>query len=169
MATPSPLRLPDYRRFWCARFAGVMATSGMVVVLGYQLYDLARGAYHMSVAHASLQLGLLGLAQFGPFLLLTPAAGIVADRFDRRAVAAASLAIDAAIAVVLAFATYAHALTLPLLFAMGASHGMARVFMGPAMSSIAPNIVPPDILPHAIAFNSLAMQAGSILGPAARC
>lgn len=143
-----------------------MATSGMVVVLGYQLYDVARAAYGMTVAQAAFQLGLMGLAQFAPFLLLTPVAGMVADRIDRRRVAAASLAIDLAIAVVLALATVAHALTLPLLFGMGAAHGMARVFMGPAMSSIAPNIVPLAILPKAIALNSMAMQAGSIVGPA---
>ena len=70
------------------------------------------------------------------------------------------------IAVALALATAANALSLPLLFGMGAAHGVARVFMMPAMSSIAPNIVPPAILPRAIAFNSMAMQAGSIFGPA---
>jgi MFS family permease len=162
----SPLQIADYRRFWVARFTGVMATSGMVVVLGYQLYDVARAAYGMSVAQAAFQLGLMGLAQFLPFLLLTPVAGIVADRIDRRRIAAASMAIDLLIALALALATTAHALNLPLLFGMGAAHGMARVFMGPAMSSIAPNIVPPAILPKAIAANSMAMQAGSIAGPA---
>ncbi len=167
MAAPhSPLHIADYRRFWFARFAGVMATSGMVVVLGYQLYDVARAAYGMTVAQAAFQLGLMGLAQFAPFLLLTPVAGMVADRFDRRLVAGAAMAIDLLIAVVLAFATTAHTLTLPLLFEIGAVHGMARVFMGPAMSSIAPNIVPLAILPNAIALNSMAMQAGSIVGPA---
>lgn len=161
----SPLQIADYRRFWLARFSGVIATSGMVVVLGYQLYDVARGTYRMSVAQAAFQLGLMGLAQFLPFLLLTPVAGIAADRFDRRRVAALSWTIDLLIAVALALATTAHVLTLPLLFAMGAAHGMARVFMGPAMSSIAPNIVPPAILPKAIALNSMAMQAGNIVGP----
>ncbi len=162
----SPLQIADYRRFWLARCAGVMATTGMVVVLGYQLYDMARAVYGMNVAQASFQLGLMGLAQFLPFLLLTPVAGIVADRFDRRRIAAASLSIDLVIALVLALATTAHVLSLPLLFGMGAAHGMARVFMGPAMSSIAPNIVPFTILPKAIALNSIAMQAGAIAGPA---
>src|ERR1700712_766696 len=96
----SPLQIADYRRFWLARFAGVMATSGMVVVLGYQLYDLARAAYGMTVAQAAFQLGLMGLAQFLPFLLLTPVAGNVADRFDRRLISAASLAVDLIIAIV---------------------------------------------------------------------
>ncbi len=162
----SPLRIADYRRFWLARFAGVMATSGMVVVLGYQLYDVARAAYGMSMAQAAFQLGLMGLAQFLPFLLLTPVAGIVADRFDRRQIGAVSMVVDLLIALALALATTAHALTLPLLFGLGAAHGTARVFMGPAMSSIAPNILPPALLPKAIALNSMAMQAGSIAGPA---
>ncbi len=162
----SPLHIDDYRRFWLTRFCTVMATSGMVVVLGYQLYDVSRADYGMSIAQASFELGLMGLAQFSPFLLLTPVAGIVADRIDRRLISACSLAADLVIAVILALTTAAHALSLPLLFAMGAAHGVARVFMMPAMSSIAPNIVPPAILPKAIAYNSMAMQAGSIFGPA---
>ena len=83
----SPLAIPDYRRFWLARFLSVGATTGMVVVLGYQLYDVARSQYGMSISGAAFQLGLLGLAQFLPVLLLTPVAGLVADRFDRRTVA----------------------------------------------------------------------------------
>ena len=144
-----------------------MATTGMVVIIGYQLYDVARQSYGMSIAAASFQLGLLGFAQFAPMFLLTPVAGLVADRFDRRHVGACALAIDLAVALTLALATQAHALTLPLLFALGAAHGMARVFVGPAVSAIAPKLVPTAILPKAIAINSMAMQAGTILGPAA--
>ncbi|HWU03501.1 MAG TPA: MFS transporter, partial [Novosphingobium sp.] len=56
----TPLHIPDYRRFWAARFASVLATSGMVVIIGYQLYDVARNAYDMSIAQASFLLGVLG-------------------------------------------------------------------------------------------------------------
>ena len=82
----SPLAIPDYRRFWLARFLSVFATTGMVVVLGYQLYDVARSQYGMTIGAAAFQLGLLGLAQFLPVLLLTPVAGLLADRLDRRLV-----------------------------------------------------------------------------------
>ena len=81
-APSNPLAYRDFRMFWIARFCAVVATMGMVVIIGYQLYDTARSDYGMSVREAALQLGLLGLAQFVPLALLTPVAGWVADRFD---------------------------------------------------------------------------------------
>ncbi|MFM6831732.1 MAG: MFS transporter [Novosphingobium sp.] len=162
----SPLAIPDYGRFWIARFFSVVATSGMVVILGYQLYDLARSDYGMSITQAAFQLGLLGLAQFLPLFLLTPVAGVVADRFDRRSVAGLSLCIDLCVALTLAVVTQLGQLTLPLLFGLAALHGTARVFIGPALSSIAPNIVPAELMPKAVAINSMAWQTGSVGGPA---
>jgi MFS family permease len=164
---PSPLSFPDYRYFWLARFTAVMATMAMVVVIGYQLYDTARTDYGMSIREASFQLGLLGLVQFVPLAILTPVAGWVADRFERRKVAIFANMIDLVIAVLLGWFTWNDGLTLPLLFALAALHGVARVFVGPAMSAIAPNIVPPAVLPRAIAMSSIAWQSASVVGPAA--
>lgn len=164
---PSPLSFPDYRYYWLARFTAVMATIAMVVVIGYQLYDTARTDYGMSIKEASFQLGLLGLFQFVPLAVLTPVAGWVADRFERRSVAIFSNLIDLTIAAALAWFTWTDGLTLPLLFGLGALHGVARVFSGPAMSAIAPNIVPPAVLPRAIAMSSIAWQSASVIGPAA--
>ena len=160
-----PLALRDYRFFWIARFFAVVATTGMVVVLGYQFYDLARTEYGLSIREASFQLGLLGLAQFLPLAILTPVAGWVADRFDRRHIAILANGIDASIALSLAILSANDALTLPILFLMAAMHGVARVFLAPAMSSIVPNIVPASILPRAIAFNSMAWQSATVIGP----
>ena len=162
----SPLAIPDFRRFWLARFIAVFATLSMVVLIGYQAYDIARADYGYSKSEGAFLLGLLGLAQFVPLLLLTPVAGWAADRFDRRRVAAAANLADCAIAAALAYATFADALTLPLLFALAAAHGAARVFLGPSMSAIAPNIVPQTLLPRAIAMSSIAWQGASVLGPA---
>ncbi|WP_379921407.1 MFS transporter [Erythrobacter sp. R86502] len=162
----SPLQIGDYRRFWLARFMAVFATMSMVVLLGYQLYEVAREDYGMGVAEASFQLGLLGLVQFIPLFLLTPVAGLAADRFDRRHVAAFANGIDACVAAVLALATWQDALTIPILFTLAAMHGAARIFVGPAMSAIAPNIVPPPLLPRAIALSSIAWQVASVAGPA---
>ena len=137
----------------------------MVVVIGYQFYDVARSDYGMSIREASFQLGLLGLAQFIPLAVLTPVAGWVADRFDRRRVAIFANSIDGVVALTLGIMTAQDALTLPLLYMMAALHGVARVFVGPSMSSIVANIVPARILPRAIAFNSMAWQTGTVIGP----
>lgn len=163
----SPLQIPDYRRFWLARFCATSATIGMVVVIGWQVYDLARSEYGMSQARAYFQLGILGFLQFMPLLLLTPVAGWAADRFDRRYLSAFANGLDLTVALSLAFATYLDFLSLPLLFTLAALHGAARVFLGPSMSAIAPNIVPPELLPRAVAMSSIAWQSASVIGPAA--
>jgi MFS family permease len=165
-AASSPLAIPDYRRFWLARFLSVFATISMVVLIGYQTYDVARADYGMDIPTASLMLGLLGAAQFVPLLLLTPLAGAAADMFDRRRVVLFANSIDASIALAVGLATYFDRLSLPLLFVLAALHGAARVFNGPALSAIAPNIVPPRLLPRAIALSSIAWQSGSVSGPA---
>ena len=168
---PAPLRIAEFRLYWIARFAAVLATMGMVVIIGYQVYDLARaapsaGGYGMSIRAASFQLGLLGLSQFVPLALLTPVAGWVADRFERRTVARLANGIDMIIALGLGWLTANNALTLPILFIFAAFHGIARVFVGPAMSAVTPNIVPAKILPEAIAMSSIAWQVASVGGPA---
>lgn len=162
----SPLQIPEYRRFWLARLLAVFSTVTMVVLIGYQTYDLARSAYGMSPRDAAFILGLLGAAQFVPLALLTPVAGVVADRFDRRYVVLCATVADALIALTVAVATLNDWLSLPLLFTLAAAHGAARVFNGPALSAIAPNIVPPALLPRAIALGSIAWQVGTVVGPA---
>ena len=163
----SPLQIRDFRLLWLGRFCSTLATSGIVVIIGYQLYDVARGQYGMSIPQASFQLGILGLVQFVPLMLLTPAAGLMADRFDRRKVASLSIGIDMIMALSLALFTYSGGISLPLLLTLAALHGAARVFVGPAMSAILPNVVPASLMPRAIAMSSLSWQVGAVVGPAA--
>ena len=162
-----PLKIADFRFYWMARFMAVLATMGMVVVIGYQAYDIARSDYGMSIREASLQLGLLGFVQFVPLALLTPVAGWAADRWERRTVARLANSVDMLVALALGWFTYIDGITLPLLFLFATLHGVARVFVGPSMSAIGPNIVPPASLPRAIALSSIAWQIGSVIGPAA--
>ena len=167
MSTPThPLQIRDYRLVWLARFASVAATTAMVVVVAAQTYQIARTDYGYDTKHAAFLIGTLGLAQFIPFLLLTPVAGLVADRMDRRFVGAASSLLDLLVALILIGANTLGLVSLPLLFLMAALHGAARVFIGPAISSIVPNVVPADILPKAVATGSIAWQSASVLGPA---
>jgi MFS family permease len=162
----SPAHIPDYRRFWLTRFCSWLAGGGMAVIIGYQLYDVARQDYHMSIAKASFQLGIMGFCQFVPMFLLSLMAGVIADRFDKRNVGLMAIAVDLVVAGSLWAATGLHALSLPLLFGLGALHGLARVFIGPSVGSMAPLLVPPALLPRAVAMNSMAMQLASIIGPA---
>lgn len=162
-----PLRLRDYRLVWLARFLSVSATSALVVVLGAQVYQVARTAEGMAPSEAAFLLGLLGLVQFIPFALLTPVAGLIADKLDRRYVVAAATSVDLALAAILGWANSAGTVTLTLLFSLAAAHGAARVFIGPSLSAIVPNVVSAEQLPRAIAFSSIAWQSAAIVGPAA--
>lgn len=163
----SPLHVPDFRRFWFGRFCAVVATAIISVVLGWQVYDVARSAYAMSPGEAAFQLGLVGLVQFLPMFVLAPFAGLVADRRDRRRVAAFAMGIDALMALALGLATATHALTLPLLFALASLNGVSRAFFGPAIGAIGPSLLPPQLIPRSISLSSMAWQIASVGGPAA--
>ena len=140
--------------------------NGVVVILAFQIYDVARADYAMGIKQAAFLLGMLGVVQFVPLLVLTPLAGLVADRFDRRKVASLAIALDLVMALGLAASTTLGVRSLPLLFLLASLHGTARVFIGPAITAIAPNIVPARLIPKAIAFSSIAFQGGAMVGPA---
>ena len=136
----------------------------MVIVIGWQVYDIARET--MSIREAAFQLGLIGLVQFVPLFVLTPISGWTADRLDRRYIARAVIALELLCALILFLATYGGFISLPILFGVAALLGVARAFAGPALGALAPNLVPRQILPQAIALSSAAWQAGAIAGPA---
>ena len=168
MSTPThPLQVRDYRLIWLARFISTAATTAMVVVIGAQVYQIARTDYGMGPKEAAFLLGMLGLVQFIPFMLLTPVAGVLADRMDRRHLGAIATAVDLLIGLALAAANTWNFVSLPLLFSLAACYGAARVFIGPAISAITPNVVPPELLPKAIATSSIAWQSAAVIGPAA--
>ena len=161
---PEPLRIPAFRYFWLARLSTTIAQMAMVIVIGWQVYDIARES--MSIREAAFQLGLIGLVQFVPFFVLTPISGWTADRLDRRYIARAVIALELLCALVLFLATYGGFISLPILFGVAALLGVARAFAGPALGALAPNLVPREILPNAIALSSAAWQSGAIAGPA---
>ncbi len=162
----SPLQIRDYRIFWLSRFTFSLASAGMATIMAYQLYDVARSNYQMSIGEAAFQLGIFGLVQFIPMMLLSPIAGVVADRLERRMVAICATMLELTVCASLALATWYGVVTLPLLFSLGVLHGATRVFIGPALGAIVPNIVPAELLPKSIAMNTLAWQIPAITGPA---
>ena len=161
---PEPLRIPAFRYFWLARLATTIGQMAMVIVIGWQVYDIARET--MGLKEAALRLGIIGVVQFVPLFLLTLVTGWTADRLDRRWIARASLALELGCAAALALLAWTHATTLPALYAVAALLGVARAFAGPALQALAPNLVPREILPRAIALSSIAWQSGAIAGPA---
>jgi MFS family permease len=161
---PEPLRIPAFRYFWLARLTTTIGQMAMVIVIGWQVYDIARET--MSIREAAFQLGLIGLVQFVPLFLLTPISGWTADRIDRRYIARIVVSLELGCAFTLFAATRGGFISLPILFGVAALLGVARAFAGPALGALAPNLVPRKILPNAIALSSAAWQTGAIAGPA---
>ncbi len=162
---PSPLRIPNFRAYWIARLTMTLGQYAMMLIIGWQTYNLARDA-GMSVAESSGQLALIGLFQFVPLFLLTPFSGLAADRFDRKTVGRLTILLQLGCAGALAWLTHAEAISLGWLFAVAVVLGIVRAFNGPALSALAPNLVPKEILPNAIALSSISWQVGMIAGPA---
>ena len=160
-----PFRYRDFRYYWVVRICSTLAQNCLIVVIGWQVYDFARRT--MSIKAAALQLGLIGLAQFVPLLALTLIAGWTADRIDRRWITRTTTGLQLLCAALLAWLSFGGQLSLRPLFAVAVLLGVARAFSVPASNALGPNLVPPAVLPRAIALNSIAGRVGAIVGPAA--
>ena len=136
----------------------------MVIVIGWQVYDIAR--HTMGLKEAALRLGIIGLVQFVPLFMLTLVTGWAADRVDRRWIGRASVGLELVCAhhsgVVRAGRTRQR--SIPLRRRRDAWR-CARL-RRPGARALAPNLVPREILPRAIALSSIAWQSGAIAGPA---
>jgi MFS family permease len=161
---PHPFAIRDFRLYWTARLASTIAQMGMVIVIGWQVYDIAR--HTMPTRQAALQLGLIGIVQFVPLFVLTLVTGWTADRLDRRYIARASISLEIFCAATLGWLTWSGSISLFALFVVAGLLGVARAFAMPALSALAPNLVPRETLPRAIAMSSIAWQSGAIAGPA---
>ena len=161
----SPLRIANFRAYWLSRLSMTLAQYAMMLIIGWQTYNLARDS-GMGVGAASGQLALIGLLQFIPLFLLTPFSGWAADHFDRRNIARLTVLAQLGCAGTLAWFTWNETLTVTVLFGVAIVLGIVRAFNGPALSALAPNLVPKAILPNAIALSSIAWQVGMIVGPA---
>ncbi len=156
-ARGSILNERTFIRFWLGRVCSVFAYQMLSVAIGWQVYALSGSALH---------LGLVGLVQFAPSVLLMLLAGHTADRFDRRRIVRACLWVEAAAIGALAAATLLGQVTEGMIFALVATLGAARAFETPTVQALLPFTVGPRNLPHAVALSSTAGQTGIVVGPA---
>lgn len=148
----------SYTLFFFARFLGSFAIQIVSVSVGWQMWDQTGNA---------LYLGLIGLFQFLPSLLLILVTGSVADRYNRRAIVAICMVVGALCAAALLVLTVRDSFSPWPVFAILIVFGIERAFMGPAVQSLGPNLVPAEDLPNAVAWNSSSWQTASIVGPVA--
>ena len=112
-------------------------------------------------------MGLIGLSQFLPALMLVLVTGLVADRFNRRLVIGICLLVEMACAVAFVGFTLAHPNLVWPMFAILAVLGVARAFLAPSADALAPNLLPREAIPHGISLNSMTWQLANITGPVA--
>lgn len=160
-----PFSIPNFRAYWIARLSMTLGQYAMMLIIGWQTYTIARNG-GLGIAEASGQLALIGLCQFVPLFLLTPFSGLAADRYDRRNIARLTVVLQIACAAALAYLTSRGQVELRWLYLIAGLLGVVRAFNGPALSALAPNLVPKAILPNAIALSSISWQSGMIVGPA---
>jgi MFS family permease len=145
-------------RYWSARLGYSFATQIVSVAVGWQIYDLTRDPF---------DLGLVGIIQFTPALLLVLVTGATADRFGRRMIMGLSGCLETLCAVAILTLTIRGLEGPGPIFVILAMFGVARAFMGPASQSLVANLVPPEDFANAIAWNSSAWQVATIVGPVA--
>lgn len=127
------------------------------VAVGWELYELTGSA---------LDLGLVGLAQFLPMILLTLVVGQVADRCDRRLIVVACEVAKAATAAALALGAVGGWQSRTSIFVLVALLGAAQAFENPAMSALVPEVVARPLIAPAMAWVISAGQTAQIVGPA---
>lgn len=158
------LKERDYVLFWLMRVASAFGGNIQSVTLGWQMYDIARRTH--SIEQSSLYVGLVGLVVFFPRFFLALPAGAIADRHTRKRIIMICMACELVSVSVMAGASLLGFASIPILLAIAFSFGITRVFWAPAGTALAPMLVPRELLPRAIAANSLAGQCASITGPA---
>jgi MFS family permease len=150
------LRHPGFAGFLAARFLATFAVQMQTVAVGWQVY---------SIRHDPLDLGLVGLSQFLPFIPLVLIAGHAADRFNRRKILATCYSIQVVCALLLLAFTLSGLRVVWPVFAVMVLFGIARAFSMPSSQAIVPTLVPIESFGNAVALSSSSFQVATIAGP----
>ena len=156
-ASVSLLTQRPFVQLWLARLASVAAAQMLMVAVGWQMYGLTGSAW---------DLGLVGLLQFAPAVPLALVAGHVIDRHHRGRIVALCLAVQMLVALLLCAGSAAGFASRGLLLAVSVVLGCVRAFQMPAQQALTPLLVPPVLLPRALAASSAGLQGAIIAGPA---
>ena len=150
------LRHRNFAFYLSSRLLGAMAVQMQSVAIGWQVYAQTQNLFY---------LGMIGLAQFAPFLLLILYAGHAADRYNRRNIIAACIGAQLACGLTLLAFTHTALSAVWPIFAVLVLFGSARAFMSPATQAVLVNMVPTEDFSRAVALSSSTFHVAVILGP----
>ena len=143
--------------FWLARLAAMLSQQMLMVAVAWQMYDITESAW---------DLGLVGLFQFVPALLLTLPAGHLVDKLRRGRIFAFCILAQGIVALLLVFATENSFVSRELILGLSVVLGACRAFQMPTQQALVPMLVPPALLERAVTLSTTGMQAAIICGPA---
>ncbi|HYL69147.1 MAG TPA: MFS transporter, partial [Candidatus Limnocylindria bacterium] len=148
---------PNFALFQMARFTSVIGTEMQSVAVGWQVYEITK---------RPLDLGLIGLAQFLPAILLFLISGHAADRLDRRRLLIACHCGFALCFGLLLWQSLRGVRSVYPIYVVMVLVGVVRSFTGPVTRAILPQLVPDEHFPNAVAWAATVFQTATILGPA---
>ena len=152
----SSLRFPDYRRLWIAAACSQSAGWALIVMRAALVYQLTS---------SSAWVGIVTAAALLPGLVVTPMAGLLADRFDRKKVLSTVYIFNLGHNILLAFLVLSGAIDQYLLLVLAIFNGSIRAIQMPTTQALLPNLVPQDRLLNAVALNQLMQQSSRMWGP----
>jgi MFS family permease len=146
----------DYRRLWIATACGQSALWALVVLRGALVYELTS---------SNAWIGLVTMAAHLPSLIVTPFAGLLADRFERRSLLGLTYSLNLGVNVLLAFLVVSGQVTEFHILVLAICNGVIRATEMPTNQALLPNLVPRAQLLNAIALNQLMQQGSRMIGP----
>ena len=151
------LHVRDFRLWWLAQMALTVALQMVEVAIGWQVFT----------THAStMDLGLIGLAEFLPLFVLALPAGHLADLVPRRLMFVAALLLGAGVCAGLAALSLGHVTSVPAYLALAMGAGVAIAVESPSAGSMPPTLVGPELLANAMSQSSVAITIAAVTGPA---
>ena len=145
-----------FQKYWLARFSSSLCLGTLSVCVSWQIYDISRNPLH---------LGLVGLTQFIPLILLVVVTGYCADNFNRKVIFSFCLLLEALLTFLFVIINVTDNANILILFIILLFIGIVRAFFSPAAAAFLPNIVSKKDLPDAVALSAVAWQSGTIFGP----
>ena len=145
----------SFQKYWLARFLSSLCLGTLSVCIAWQIYDISRNPLH---------LGLIGLTQFVPLILLVVVTGYFADNFNRKKIFYISLLGEGLLTFLFFVINFINYANIPILFIILIGIGIIRAFFSPAAAALLPNIINKKELPDAVALSAVAWQSGTIFG-----
>ena len=159
LTIPAALRNKRYLSLWL----------GLVISIAGSQMQISAIFWHIRILTGQpqpLALGGIGLARILPVIVFSFLGGPVADTLNRRRILFVTQTVMALTALALAILTFTGHITILYIYLLTAVQAAAVAFDGPARQAMIPNIVSADDLPSAFSMSSIAMNTGSIVGPA---